>query len=265
MTDRWFEHIELPISIDQFETLPRNSAYKYEYYDGAAHLSARPKCYNALLDLNRPGAARRPPEPLDGLELRALTAGDWDDLVVLFARAFHNVQPFASLTGEHRLEAARGCLQRTRTGGDGAILAPACFTAWARNKSEPPDRIGAALVTLLTGREAADFQEFERAEGDEGDSHPPTPIPHLTWIFVDPWSVREGVGTTLLGAVTQAVRTLGHDRLASSFLLGNDASTLWHWRAGFRLMSYVGAFRLRQRFRKRLDPDSGPGSGPGQT
>ena len=32
-------------------------------------------------------------------------------------------------------------------------------------------------------------------------------------------------------------------RLASTFLLGNDSSTLWHWRNGFRLQPLYSAMR----------------------
>ena len=249
MIDRWFPHIELPISIDAFHTLPRNPAYKYEYFDGKAHLSGRPKCYNALLDLDRTDPGPRRPEPAEGLDVRPLTADDWDDLIPLFGRSFHTVQPFASLTDERRQEAARDCLAHTRSGGDGELIVSACFTAWAREAREPSDRrIGAALVTLLTGRDAEDFDEIE--PDDDADSRPPEPIPHLTWIFVDPWWARNGVGIALLAAVIQAVLTLGYRRLGSSFLLGNEASTLWHWRCGFRLISYMGAYRLRRHFPK---------------
>ena len=32
--------------------------------------------------------------------------------------------------------------------------------------------------------------------------------------------------------------------LASTFLLGNESSTLWHWRAGFRCLPYPGSMRV---------------------
>ena len=41
MADDHFRRIELPLSIDEFHRLPRNSAYKYEYLGGRAVLTPR--------------------------------------------------------------------------------------------------------------------------------------------------------------------------------------------------------------------------------
>jgi hypothetical protein len=47
----------------------------------------------------------------------------------------------------------------------------------------------------------------------------------------------------LLDAVVRALASLGYSELASTFLLGNESSTLWHWRTGFRLLSHPGSMR----------------------
>src|SRR5690242_3037494 len=51
MIDRWFSEIELPLTFEQFKTLPTNPAYKYEYFDAKAWLSPRPKSCHVLLNL----------------------------------------------------------------------------------------------------------------------------------------------------------------------------------------------------------------------
>jgi hypothetical protein len=51
MADDHFRQIELHLPFKEFLRIPRNSAYKYEYFDGRAVLSPRPKCYHAVLDL----------------------------------------------------------------------------------------------------------------------------------------------------------------------------------------------------------------------
>ena len=51
MIDDWFSAIELPLNMRQFRQLPQNPAYKYEYFDGHAWLSPRPKSCHAILDL----------------------------------------------------------------------------------------------------------------------------------------------------------------------------------------------------------------------
>ena len=59
--------------------------------------------------------------------------------------------------------------------------------------------------------------------------------------FVAPLCARYGVGSALLARSVNALREIGYRELASTFLLGNESSTLWHWRNGFRLLSYLGS------------------------
>ncbi len=69
--------------------------------------------------------------------------------------------------------------------------------------------------------------------------------PHLTWIFVHPFAAGQGAGTALLRAATRGLLALGYAELASTFLLGNESSTLWHWRNGFRLAGSPWSRRRR--------------------
>jgi L-amino acid N-acyltransferase YncA len=41
--------------------------------------------------------------------------------------------------------------------------------------------------------------------------------------------------TAPLNAAAREILAPGYRQLVSTFLLGNDASVLWHWRCGFRL------------------------------
>lgn len=248
MIDRWFRTIRLPLTLKQWQALPQNPAYKYEYIDGQAWLTPRPEAYHAMLDL-RPMAA---PEVVDAREparVRPLAEEDWADLPGLFAGAFSRVQPFASLDDDTRLEAARDCLEHTRTGGDGPAIAPACFVAVA----EDGTRLGAILVTLMRAVDLATFDDPRW----KGGGPPPDWLerrlgrPHLTWVFVGPWHAGHGVGSALLAAAVNALLALGYRELASTFLLGNVSSMLWHWRSGFRLLAYPGSIR---RLRQRLPP-----------
>ena len=167
--------------------------------------------------------------------------------------AFHRVQPFAILGEEDRLKAAGECLQHTRQGGDGPLIGPASFVAV---QEETGAALGAALVTLMPDSDLTEFGGYRWKE-------PPPPDwmerrfgrPHLTWIFVAPFHARHGVGTALLAASTAALRTIGYRQLASTFLLGNESSTLWHWRNGFRLVAYPGSPR---QIKERVRPQSGP-------
>src|SRR4051794_23633640 len=41
MCDEWMRGLQLVMTLDQFHTLPRNSAFKYEYLGGTAYITPR--------------------------------------------------------------------------------------------------------------------------------------------------------------------------------------------------------------------------------
>src|SRR6266849_7659314 len=245
MWRRAMPSLKLPITREQFFQLPRNPAYKYEYVDDHAYLSPRPKTYHAVLDVHPYATA----STLDGADasarLRPVVDADWDWMPELFAAAFHDLLPFGALDDGPREAAARACLERTRSGGDGPWIEQASFIASAGAEDDP---VGAILVTLIpnadqTGGDICTWQEppppdcLERRLGR----------PHLTWAFVSPCAEGQGVGTALLSAAARALRALGYVDLTSTFLLGNHSSMLWHWRNGFRLLPYSGSRREMNR------------------
>ena len=228
MIDDWYSMIKLPLTIKQFRRLPRNAAYKYEYFDGRAVLSPRPNGYYALLDLNTFAPPFADVMPIERVAIRTLQEGDWTRMPALCAAAFHRVPPFAALKDKKRLKAAEDCLGRTREGGDGPIVDEACFVA-----VEDDRPVGAILITLPRKH------SVKEAVG----------LPNLTWVFVGPFHTRRGVGTALLDHAVQALRRLGYSRLVSAFLVGNESSMLWHWQAGFRLPEQPWSLRAIPRMK----------------
>ena len=65
----------------------------------------------------------------------------------------------------------------------------------------------------------------------------------------------DGIGTSLLVAAVQSLRTAGYRRLLTTFIAGNDSSMLWHWRNGFQLAPY---FASKRRFRRNVNAGSTP-------
>ena len=234
MADSHFRLIELHLSIDEFHRLPRNSAYKYEYFDRRAVLSPRPKCHRAVLDLH-------PLTDVEACDIRPLPPGEIVEQAKLFRAAFHRTQPYAALDDADALTASRECLEKTAGGGDGPLIESACFQAFDPHFKGPA---GIILITLMPADIINNWRSHTWKE-------PPPPdaverrlgCPHLTWVFVSPWLERRGVGTALLAASVQALLELGYTQLASTFLQGNDSSTLWHWRNGFRLQPLHSAWR----------------------
>jgi hypothetical protein len=228
--DEYFPRVELNITIDEFHKLPRNPAYKFEYFGGRAVLTPRPKSFTCVRDLGPVES-----EPREPVEVRPLAEPEAAELADLFAAAVRRTQPFQSLDNDPGRAAADGCLNKTLTGGDGPVIWPACFRAMAAKRRDSP--VGAILVTLvppevLTEPFAGNWEEPPPADAIERRLG----VPHLTWVFVDPWEARRGIGTGLLAASVDALRGMGFDALASTFLLDNGPIALWHWRNGFRLL-----------------------------
>jgi hypothetical protein len=243
MSAEFFHSIKLPLSVEQYRQLPRNAAYKYELIEGETWLTPRPRWYHAVLDLWTFDTATSAEE---GVALRPLAPLDWDAVPVLFAAAFRTIPPFGSLNEDARLEAARHCLERTRSGADGPLIDRACFVA--ETEAERP-ACGAILVTLVRDVDMTDPQERclwgEPPPADAVERR--LGLPHLTWIFVGPWHAGSGVGSALLARAVTELLGLGFTRLASTFLLGNDSSMLWHWRNGFRLLAHPYSGREQRR------------------
>jgi GNAT superfamily N-acetyltransferase len=239
MCDEWMDGLQLPLTIEQFHRLPRNAAYKYEFLNGTAYLSPRPKFFHALLDLAP--LVNRPLPAAASAVLRPVRARDWEDLVPLFSAAFRGVVPFGDLEDGPRREAARKSLLFTQDGGDGPRIDRASFVAEEWDTARP---IGALLVTLLPDEDPSDWSSFHWKEPPPADClERGIGRPHLTWVFVSPPESGRGIATALLNAAVRELSVLGYQQLASTFLLGNDASLLWHWRCGFRLTTYPGSRR----------------------
>jgi len=224
---------------EQFRQLPQHPAYRYEYRDGIAELSPLLRRYHGLLSL-ADGAVRGGSAPA-GIELRTVNDRAWVWLPELFANAFAGTAPFSLLEPTLRLEASRECIARTLAGEYGQLVEAASFTAM-----EAGVPCGAIVITLL---QAGDLEAFDDPRW--GEPPPDNALeshwgrPHVTWIFTAPSAARYGVATALLARAAAALVGLGYTELASTFLLGNDPSLLWHWRNGFRLLSYVGSPRQR--------------------
>jgi GNAT superfamily N-acetyltransferase len=152
-------------------------------------------------------------------------------------------QPYSSLERDARLVAAQKSLEKTRTGGDGPWIRQGSFVAVDHDQRA----IGAIFLTLLPDGDAADWESFRWPEPPPADCiERRLGRPHLTWIFVRHWSAGHGTGTALLGAAVNAARAMGYRQLASTFLVGNESSMLWHWRNGFDLQPYPGSRRQRR-------------------
>lgn len=236
---RLMRNHDLKMSYEKWDRFPRIIGYKNEYWDGEAHYTPRPNSADIFLDL------RNLPKRLDGdpafksiesIWIKPLQPDDWPELALLFHSAFAEEPPLRDW-GRGAARAARTILNYTRNGGDGPVVNAASFVAWTNGRyakeSQELSRCGAAIVTLspanrMRGQPAdADFPDPEKPEHRV--------IPHLDWIFVNRFMWRHGVATMLLEDIALTLRRMNYKWLASTCLLQNGPSLLWHWRNGFQL------------------------------
>ncbi len=245
-----YPRLELPLTIEQFHTLPRNAAYKYEYLEDRAILTPRPTCYSCVRDAE-------PFTPPQRYRLEPLTAREIPEMEDLFLGACRRTQPFESLDNEPARICARDCLTRVVAGSDGPVVEAACFRAFSPKDTDQP--VGAVLVTL------AHEDVLSKPFTGEWKGAPPDAVarrlgcPHLTWVFVNQWLSRRGIGTALLVGVLRAIKEMGYKQLASTFSLDNVRSAMWHWRNGFQLLPNLSD--LVREERKKFLPIPPPETG----
>jgi GNAT superfamily N-acetyltransferase len=239
MGDQWMIPRTIKIAPDDLAKIPLHPNWRFEAQpDGfTALLLPRPRFGHALLSLNR----WRCPGPVKEVDFRPWKSTDPKDLVPLFSQAFASLEPIAGLGMEERRAAAEEALAEAWKGTEGPVSRSSAVAIDPTGKA-----LGAVMVTLLPGGNLdgpGAWRWYEPAPLDleaMGGG-----LPHLTWIFVDPDIQHSGLGASLLSHTIAALRPMGYSQLASTFLTGNHASALWHWRMGFELMSWPGSPRWR--------------------
>jgi GNAT superfamily N-acetyltransferase len=201
--------VQIPMSFEHFQRMPRHPDWKFEYADGALQLSHRPRLIPLQRDLIAPPSGRhqaRPVTPADLPRLRGFLAELW--------RTEEPYSVFDDAVAKESLEAGLDDSLGGLADPAGALV------------EEDGELIGATLVEQLRYADA----------------------PCLTWLSVRWGYRRDGVATALLATVVDGLRSAGADRLESFASVGNAASIAWHWRSGFQaLPDPVARFRARSR------------------
>ncbi len=184
----------------EFELLPHEVGWKYEYSDGCAHIRPRPMAARLRAPITRRPVAET------GCRIRPMTEADVPGLVRAFADGFRDTVEYCDCTGA----------QVRRAGAD----AVATFFAGRRGAFHPGSRLavpegrpylvaGAALVV-------------RKADG-----------PFLDMLFVRRRWQHRGLGTALVGMVMNELAGAGETHLGSAYNVANGPSIAWHHKLGF--------------------------------
>ncbi len=192
----------IPMSIEEYHRIPRKFGWKYEYWDGEAHIQPREWAVYARV----PVTLR---EVRGGLTLRPALPEDEPELCEAFLECFHDSVEYCDWSEEKFLGSAERCVGGWYRGRRGERLEVSRVAVTAATDQEPSQIAGAALVVR-------------------------DPLgPFLDLLYVRPAWQRQGLASALVSDAMNALYTQGYSHISSSYHPANEASTAWHARFGF--------------------------------
>src|SRR5438876_2331909 len=191
----------LPMRFEDWELLPYQPGWKYEYWGGCAHIT--PNHQTAVT------VAPVTPRPVTApCVIRPVRPADETPLLAVYLAAFADNQAFCDYTDEKMHDAARRDLRESFTGHRAPLLA-AARVAVATAAADAP-LVGAALLSR------------DREYG-----------PVLDLLFIHPTWHRRGLATALVASAMNALHQAGERTLTSVYQLANPTSQAWHRAFGF--------------------------------
>jgi GNAT superfamily N-acetyltransferase len=215
----------LPMTPAEFELLPREVGWKYEYVDGCAHIRPRPMAARLRAPVTHLPTAET------GCRIRPMTEADAPGLVRAFADGFRDT-----------VEYCDSSVAQVRRAGVDAI---ATFFAGRRGAFHPASRLAVPDVrpSLIAGAALV----VQKPDG-----------PFLDMLFIRHRWQRQGLATALVGAVMDTLHAQGETHLGSAYNVANKPSIAWHHKLGFeevpdlflaRARGQVARHELRRRER----------------
>lgn len=191
------------MSFEEFERMPRELGWKYEYWDGAAHISPGHQVVVATV----PTAPRSESSPC---AIRPLEPADEAPLVAAYVRAFGGTIEYCGWQPGKIVESARESVGRYLAEKRGQPHA-ASRVAVAVEPGEREETVVGATLLLDGGPELA----------------------QLDMLFSVPEWHQRGLATAMVGSAVNALHAAGIGTLESAYVLGNAPSRAWHRKFGF--------------------------------
>lgn len=191
----------IPMSYEEWCYLPYQPGWKYEYFDGCAHITPNHQVtVTQVVVTPRTGTAP--------CVLRPVLDSDEAELLSVYMRAFADNQAFCDYTEAQFYEAAQKNLDESFRGRRSPLLAASRVAIDTR--SQMPELIGAALLS-------------------RDESYGPV----LDLIFVLPHWHQCGVATALASEAINVLAQANESTLTSCYQLDNVTSQKWHQGFGF--------------------------------
>ena len=193
----------LPMTIDEFHVMARKPGWKYEYWDGKAHISPAHRTVATSLD-TEPRSYQSP------CQIRPVESRYQPSMIDAFVVAFRDTIEYCDWEDEKILDSARKNVIGFFSGERGNPLPASRLALVSQPEGERESVVGASLVVGMRGGSAL-----------------------LDVLFVTPEWQRRGVATALVSSVIDRLHDGGNSTLKSRYNLGNDESRAWHRKFGF--------------------------------
>jgi GNAT superfamily N-acetyltransferase len=187
----------VPMTLEEFERLPQKPGWKFEYFDGVAHITPSHQIAVVTMEVT-PRSAEH------SCLLRAVTPEDQSALIPLFVDCFGSTIEYCDWDPDAILDSAAEAIRSFFAGRRGMPL-PASRAAVCAN-----ELAGAALVVDGGGSRAI-----------------------LDMLFVSSRWQRQGLAAALVAASMNHLHGAGIQTLSSAYMSGNEPSQAWHRAFGF--------------------------------
>ena len=196
----------LAMTLEEFRLLrllEREPGWKYEYWNGRAHISPRHQVVTTSLNIE-PRSCRYP------CQIRPVEEKYEAELISAYLAAFRDTIEYCDWEEDKIADSAR----KSVVG----------FLGGERGKPLPASRL--ALVFHPETEERVVGGAALLVEMDDG-------CPLLDVLLVSPEWQRRGLATALVSSAIDQLHGSGYRRLTSRYMLGNDESEAWHGKFGF--------------------------------
>lgn len=193
----------LTMSYGELERMPKELGWKYEYWDGQAHISPGHQVVVATV----PTAPRPVAAPCG---IRPLAPADAAGLVAAYLLAFAGTVEYCDWYPEKIVESARESVGN--------------YLAGKRGRPHPASRVAFVPAPEASGETLVGAALLLDAGENEAI---------LDMLFIVPEWQRRGLATALVGMAVNELHADGIGTLESAYVLGNAPSRAWHRSVGF--------------------------------
>lgn len=189
---------------EDFELMPKKLGWKYEYWDGQAHISPGHHVVTVTVRTTcRPFMAP--------CKCRSLDNNDKSQLITAYIAAFGDTIEYCDWKPQRITESANDAIEGFFAGNRGNPDAASQVAVVSTAKTNKEEVVGASLLLENKGGQ-----------------------PLLDMLFVVPQWRRKGLATALVSITVNELYKAGIKTLGSRYMLGNNASRAWHQKFGFK-------------------------------